>query len=73
MKIMEEWRCSSTNLHLGTRLNLGTTCIRGCVGATVGLEIMEKRKSLTLSGIELLLFGHPARRLFTISTELSRL
>jgi hypothetical protein len=39
----------------------GTHCIGGWVGPTAGLDVVEKRKSLPLQGLELQPLGRPAR------------
>jgi hypothetical protein len=39
------------------RFTPGTRCIGGWVGPRVGLDDVEKRKSLTLSGLELRILG----------------
>jgi hypothetical protein len=40
---------------------LGTHCIGGPVDPRAGLDDIEKRKFLTLPGLELRLHGHPVR------------
>jgi hypothetical protein len=47
-------------LYPGERIP-GTYWIGGWVGPRAGLDDVEKRKFLTLSGLELLPFGCPAR------------
>jgi hypothetical protein len=40
----------------------GTQWIGACDGLRAAMDIVEKRKSLTLPGLELRLLGHPASR-----------
>jgi hypothetical protein len=51
----------------------GTHWIRGWVDLRAGLDNLEKRKFLTLPGLELRPLGRPARSVVAIPTALSQL
>jgi hypothetical protein len=61
-----EWSASRP-----VRFIAGTHCVGGWVGPRAGLNDVEKRKFLTLPGLELRPLGRPAHSV-TIPTALSR-
>jgi hypothetical protein len=65
-----KWVVSFTPLPLYTRgKSVGTLWIGDCVGPRVGLDAVEKGKTLALPGVET---GPSSRQLITIPTELSQ-
>jgi hypothetical protein len=56
-----EWSASRSGRFTPLEKTLSTHWIGTWVGPRVGLDAVEKRKFLTLSGLELLTLGRPAR------------
>jgi hypothetical protein len=56
-----EWSASSPCLFTSGERTLGAYWIRGWVGPRAGLDDVEKRKFLTLPGLELQFLGRPGR------------
>jgi hypothetical protein len=57
-----EWTTSSPCLFTFREKAPGTHLIRGWVGPRAGLDCMEDREFLLLTGLELLPLGPPARK-----------
>jgi hypothetical protein len=55
-----EWSTSRPGRSTPEERAPGTHCIGGWVGPGAGLDDVEKKKFLTLSGLELQRFGRPA-------------
>jgi hypothetical protein len=57
-----EWLASRPCSFIPAERDPGTHWIAGCMGPTAGLDDVEKRKFLTLPGLELPPSGRPASR-----------
>jgi hypothetical protein len=62
-----EWSAARPGRFTPGETAPGTHWIGGCVDLRGGLDAVEKRKFLTLPGLELRHLGHPARSWTTLS------